>query len=467
MMIGLLPALISDCVHGIEGLSRVAAESAVSGIWQGLVLAMAGWIFLRFVPRTSAAMRFAVWMAVFTVLALLPFVDALVSRGDASSTSGTIVRLDARWSIAIAAVWMVASLVRLGKLMVSAVRLRGVWRRAVPVDARGVEFGSGMRRAQLCTSEDVDSPSVIGFFSPRILIPSELFARLTPVELEQILLHEVGHLRRGDDWVNLLQKIGLVLMPLNLALLWVDRRMCFERELACDDGVLRRTKAPKAYATCLTALAEKTLQRRAAGLSLGAWERQSELAQRVHRILRRGEEMGRRQAQAVLGVLLVVVIGAAGMLSRCPQVVSFSGGADMPEALAGVSSGAMSQPVVFRGADSYGVMRGVSEHKMGAAHETLLKASMPVNALRRSGLPLRQPVKTGASRRGHAVTTGIRSVQSRTKWAQMRQVQGWVVLSSWEETEQPRAVLAVKGGRLVSTSYAAVATEDGWLVFQL
>ena len=116
--------------------------------------------------------------------------------------------------------------------------------------------------------------------------------RLTTAEFGQIVLHEVGHLRRGDDWINLLQKLSLVVVPLNPVLIWIERRLCLERELACDDDVLRLTKAPKAYATCLTNLAEQRLGRRAAALSLGAWEKRSELARRVHSILRCGREDG-------------------------------------------------------------------------------------------------------------------------------------------------------------------------------
>ena len=111
---------------------------------------------------------------------------------------------------------------------------------------------------------------MIGFFSPRILIPEELFARLTTAEFGQIVLHEVGHLRRADDWINLLQKLSLVVVPLNPVLMWIERRLCLERELACDDDVLRLTKAPKAYATCLTNLAEHRLGRRAAALVAGS-----------------------------------------------------------------------------------------------------------------------------------------------------------------------------------------------------
>ena len=75
-------------------------------------------------------------------------------------------------------------------------------------------------------------PSVLGFFRPRILVPPELLKALSPRELRQVVVHEMEHLHRADDWTNLLQKVGLVLFPLNPVLLWVERRLCAERELA-------------------------------------------------------------------------------------------------------------------------------------------------------------------------------------------------------------------------------------------
>ena len=57
------------------------------------------------------------------------------------------------------------------------------------------------------------------------------------------------HLRRRDDWVNLLQKVSLVLFPLNPVLDRIEKRLCMERELR-DETVLRFTQAPKAYASC-------------------------------------------------------------------------------------------------------------------------------------------------------------------------------------------------------------------------
>ena len=461
-------------LHGVEGLSRVAAGSVVAGLWQGVVLAAGVRICLRMMPKTTAAIRFAVWTAVFAVLALLPLLHAYGMRAGDVAGRGAVVHVDVRWSFAIAGLWLAVSLVRGVRLAIGAVQLRGIWRRATPVEM-GADWGSslgaaGWRGVTLCTSVDVDRPSVIGFFSPRILIPLEVYKRLTSVELEQIVLHEMGHLRRADDWMNLVQKIGLVLVPLNPVLLWIERRLCFERELACDDAVLRLTNAPKAYATCLTGLAEQRLGRRAAALSLGAWERRSELAQRVHSILRRSEGMGRTQAGVVMSVLVLGLVGGAAELSRCPQLVSFSGGAAPlhADARSFSAAGAEYQAVGFQASlpASFPVSFPVSKTSaaMGAAQETLLKASMPMNSVRQ----VSQQKGVVAAKRRHVVHSAalLRANQNRAM-QRMQQMQGWVVLTSWEESLQPRMVLTVSSERVFSSSFAAVPTAGGWLVIQL
>ncbi|NYF53132.1 hypothetical protein HDF12_003531 [Edaphobacter lichenicola] len=450
-----------NLLHAVEGLSRVAAGAVVSGLWQGLVLAACVWICLRLVPKTTAAVRFAVWTAVFAVLALLPLLHAYgIHSSDEAAGHGAVVQLDVRWSFAMAALWLTVAMVRGAKLAISAVQLRGIWKRATPLETgSGWDLSlaaAGWRGVTLCTSADVDRPSVIGFFSPRILIPLEVYERLTPAELEQIVLHEIGHLRRADDWMNLVQKIVLVLVPLNPVLLWIERRLCFERELACDDAVLRTTKAPKAYATCLTGLAEQRLRRRAAVLSLGAWERRSELAQRVHSILRRSEGMGRTQARVLMSVLVLGLVGGAAELSRCPQVVAFSGGAaalhaDMQRSAA---ADAEYQAVAFRPSVA-------NIPAAGATHEILLKASMPMGSTGQ----IIQPTKATAAKRRRSVHSAalLRAKQDRG----MVRMQRWVVLTSWEESLQPRMVLTVSSERVFSSSFAAVPTAGGWLVIQL
>jgi hypothetical protein len=449
-------------LHGVEGLSRVAASSVVSGLWQGVVLALGVGMCLRLVPKTTAAIRFVLWSVVFAILVVLPLLHAYGFSADGViAEHGAVVRLDVRWSFAIAALWVMASLVRAVKLTVSAVQLRRVWKRATPIEAGpGCDAAlavAGFRRVTLCTSADVDRPSVIGFCSPRILIPLEVFERLTAAELEQVVMHEVGHLRRGDDWFNLLQKISLVLVPLNPVLLWIERRLCFERELACDDDVLRLTKAPKAYATCLTNLAEQRLGRRAAALSLGAWEQRSELARRVHSILRRSEGMGKTQTRVVMSVLMLGLVGGAAGLSRCPQVVSFVDSAAPQQAVAQGLPTAGYQDVVFHPA--------VAISFSGGTHETLLKTSMPVNSAGQTLSPARRIA--AKRRRTASAPVMMRAKQNRAGMQEPQQMQRWIVLTNWDELARPRILLTMSSERVFSSSYAAVPTEGGWLVVQL
>jgi len=301
-------------------LTRVVASSLVAAAWEGLVLAGAVAVCLRALPGITAAARSVVWTVVMLAVCGLPF----VRFGEVSTGSGVgPVRLDERVGLGLVAVWALVSLVRAGQLVRSAVWLHGVWRRALPVDA-SAELMGGERRAELCVSEEVDRPCVVGFFRPRVLVPTGLFEEISDAELAQIVMHEMEHLRRRDDWTNLLQKLSVVVFPLNPALIWVERQLCVERELACDDQVLKATGARKAYAACLANLAEHSLVRRGVSLALGAWERQSEVVRRVHRILAgSGKEMGRRQVAAVVAVLMAGVLAGADGLAHAPALVSF------------------------------------------------------------------------------------------------------------------------------------------------
>lgn len=316
--------------------AHAAGPLVFAALWQGAAIACGLALCLRLAPRASAAHRFAVWAAGFAALVCLPFLPVLLSfgvqaaRGNASGISLAPARpwlaLDARWSLLIGALWLLASTLRALDLGVHTLRLRRLWRSATPVAPATLParlVNASRRHAQVCTTRQLDRPSVIGFLAPRILIPAWLFARLTPGELEQVVLHECEHLRRGDDWTNLLQKLCLVLFPLNPALAWMERRLCREREMACDDGVIRATQAPRAYAACLTSLAERGLERRTEALSLGAWQRRPELVDRVHRILRRTPALSPLATNALLGVLGCGLIFGSVELARCPQLVAF------------------------------------------------------------------------------------------------------------------------------------------------
>lgn len=430
------------------GFSERAADLAVTAIWQGALIACGLALCLRFTPRLSAAHRFTVWSAAFFTLVSLP-VLALVADLSlnkvsvatferAGSSAGPWLKFDARWSLAIAGLWVVVSLVRATDLAIHTWKLRKIWKEALPVevDAKVRAALDGVNgRAKVCMTRELDRPCVIGFWSPRILIPDWLFARLTPGELEQIVMHEGEHLRRRDDWTNLLQKLCLVVLPLNPALVWIERRLCREREMACDEGVIRITRAPRAYAACLTSLAERGLERRAAALSLGAWQRRPELVHRVHSILRGRRGLSPAAARVLLGTVGCGLLVGAVELAQSPQLVAFVPEqntkavktADVNPGLAlsaGQREGAVSaMPVVFHPA----AKRSAKQVETSAIeHRIPVMQSGPVE------------VKTAAL--DHAARATMLNAEMANAQPAPAPVQQWVVLTTWQvETATPNA----------------------------
>jgi len=347
LMTGGVHAALAGAGGWLVAFEQTAAPVAVAALWQGAAIALILWICLGLTSRVKfhigAAQRFLIWAAAFAVVVGLQFLPWFAQGTAAASAASALpgapaatpwFRIDDRWAFAIAALWLVASLVRAANVAVHSLRLRRLWSSASPVEAEAdlrarLTAASPTRRAiELCTTRQLDRPSVIGFFAPRILIPDWLFARLTPGELEQVVLHEAEHLRRRDDWTNLFQKLALVLFPLNPALAWIEGRLCREREMACDEGVVRRTQAPRAYAECLTSLAEHRIEirlerRRAHALSLGAFEHRPELVRRVYSILARKQALHPMAARALVGVVGCGLLIASVELARCPQMVAF------------------------------------------------------------------------------------------------------------------------------------------------
>jgi beta-lactamase regulating signal transducer with metallopeptidase domain len=428
----------------------MAANALVPAIWEGAVLVLCVAGCLRLLPGLSASARSLIWTGVFLVAALLPLASMMRSGAVmAEPWRGAELHVGLGWAYVVTGIWAILSVLRGAQLLRSAFHLRGVASRAIPIVAAEDlsellirDRKTSLRRAvQLCSSTEVDVPSVIGFFTPRILVPPALLTKTSPADLRQIVLHEMEHLRRNDDWTNLMQKLGLVLFPVNPVLLWIERRLCVERELACDDGVLRSTGANKAYATCLVNLAEESLMRRGVSLALGAWQRRSELARRVHRILRQPErEMGQQWTKAIVGCALASILGGAAVLTRMPHFITFAG--DNGNQVAAVPA-AQVIPASFTrtGTD---------------AHPILVNAIMPE----------RRPIATKVAAGRKAPRPSPRRRTYMTEITQRVEDRTPVVLIGWHPSNDGgRMTLA--GAEDSQFIYAAVPIRNGWLIVQL
>ncbi len=99
-------------------------------------------------------------------------------------------------------------------------------------------------------------PTVIGVLRPMILLPATLTTGLTTDELSAILSHELAHIRRYDLWMNLLQRIIESLLFFHPVVWFLSHRLSAEREICCDDLVIRSGHQPMNYAGALLRMAE-------------------------------------------------------------------------------------------------------------------------------------------------------------------------------------------------------------------
>jgi hypothetical protein len=157
----------------------------------------------------------------------------------------------------------------------------------------------------------------VGIHRPVILLPDHLLDQLSEEELSQILVHEMAHLRRGDDWTNLAQKLIEAVLFFHPAVWWIGRLLNLEREIACDDWVVSLTGKARPYAACLTHLVELNLSARSPQLAHGAAGRKWQITRRVEALLsgRRSLSPAFSRTWLLAGCgVLAAAVGLAGRL---------------------------------------------------------------------------------------------------------------------------------------------------------
>ena len=227
--------------------------------------------------------------------------------------------------------WTLLSFVLLARLGLGYRKLRRLKAYATPADERWqlrlktlCELNHVGRQARLLVSSHIAAPMSLGFLHPAILIPQRLLDTLSDSELDHVVLHELGHLRRWDDWTNLAEKLIEAILPIQPAIYWIARRMSIEREMACDDWVIAATGTPESYASSLTRVAELSQWAQAGILAAGATGNRSQLFSRVHHMLDRTRNAAPKLAIGPLGAAIAVVGSLIYVGVRAPQMIAFA-----------------------------------------------------------------------------------------------------------------------------------------------
>lgn len=319
-------------------LAETFADRMLNSVLEGTALALFGWILVKVFRRQNSSTRFAVWLSCLVGIAALPFFHSATGAGAAAFLSAThpAFRLPSSWAFEIFIVWGAIAGAGVAKIGFGFWQLQRLRRSCTVIDPASLvpvlrqtvnEFGSS-RRVAVCCSDRVRVPTAIGFRNPAVVLPGWALQELSTLELNAVLLHELAHLRRRDDWTNLAQEILRSLFFFHPALWLVGRGLSLEREMACDDFVLAGGPNPRSYAQCLVAVAEKSFLRRSFALAQAVAGRMRDTTRRVVRILDADRPRSTQLQAPVLGLVAVFSLICLISLPRLPKLVAFDGNED-------------------------------------------------------------------------------------------------------------------------------------------
>ena len=235
-------------------------------------------------------------------------------------------RVSPRIALAVVGVWALGALIGVVGLAMSILRVRGLKRRSSPLDGAladelpwltDVETG---REIYLRLSYEIETPVAIGFGRPVILIPTELATADGLAAIESLVLHEHAHLRRYDDWTNLVQRVIERLFWFNPIVWLVGRRIALEREIASDDAVVEKTGAAHDYATSLWKLAREMRMPEHAVVAPGALLTRKQITVRIEQLLDKKRAQLRRSPAAAAGIVLASLVAVGLVATSAPAV---------------------------------------------------------------------------------------------------------------------------------------------------
>ncbi|HEY7330588.1 MAG TPA: M56 family metallopeptidase [Gemmataceae bacterium] len=272
-------------VHAFNDWSTSAITLAVAIVWQSALLAsiVAGVCWL--LRRSAPALRYWCWQIVALKLLLMPWwIVALplpvpfgtAATGVLSPTIETPANpegaegapLHSRvapptgeaelaasettgwhdplgqltWHSWLVLVWLGGIAWQIGRLLVERSRLRRLLNRATVaaepcllsvVEQVAVQLGLS-RRPDLLLTDEGGAPFVCGLLRPVLVLPRGLMAELDPNQWREVLLHELGHLKRCDLWWGWIPALARLVYFFHPVAHWVAFRIRLERELACD-----------------------------------------------------------------------------------------------------------------------------------------------------------------------------------------------------------------------------------------
>ncbi len=314
----------------MTAVTHAISAALLDFAWQGALTAGLVWMVLAMLRNGSAQVRYVVSCGALGIMSILPVITAWVAYqapgsagvthawADLAASAGSpapatadslpawIAALEA-WTLPVWFAGVLAFAVRLlwisrhvGRLRRASEAAYGPVMKAMARLAERMHIDGGVR---VLVSGLAESPCVVGWFTPVILLPAATLLNLSVEQLETVLAHELAHIRRHDHLVNLLQTVSETLLFYHPAIWWVSGRIRHERELCCDDMVVAICGDALGYARALTKLERlRLIDPELAVSSTGG-----PLLYRIERLTGMPHEQAPSKVPAIVALVLAVV----------------------------------------------------------------------------------------------------------------------------------------------------------------
>ena len=168
---------------------------------------------------------------------------------------------------------------------------------------------------------DAVGPAVVGALRPEIVVPA--WSLGLPAEQRVLMIeHERQHVRARDPLVLHAAAFIAMLMPWNVAIWWLNRRLRLAVELDCDARVLSRGHDAHTYGTLLLKVCSRR-QRVGAVLAPALFERTSSLTKRVLAMSPQRQRFPR--SRFTLGAMVAAGILAVACEMPSPEMLAPDG----------------------------------------------------------------------------------------------------------------------------------------------
>lgn len=162
---------------------------------------------------------------------------------------------------------------------------------------------AGVKRIIGKLSTQIQSPIVFGHFKPILLFPFALLSKLTPEQIEAVILHELAHIKRNDYILNIFQIFIEVVFYFHPVTWWLTSIVKREREHICDEEAAgKELKQKLSYAKALLIIQENDSISSIGSLAFA--KKPSEMYLRIKRILEPSKNVNFME-KTTLGILVL------------------------------------------------------------------------------------------------------------------------------------------------------------------